>query len=224
MLFDHDSADSLRSRAEAVNRPPESDKEVPQQHEGHPGDALPPGTVPSSHDGKHHTKVQPQVVHRNVVIPPGRSFGLTVDEIAQFENDIENLAKYGGVRGVADILKVDPKKGIDGSFEDLVARARDFGENTYPVSKVKPFWRYIYEAVQDPTLMILIGCATVSLVVGLTTEDPKAGWYDGGGVCFAIILVLLVSSTSNYRQSLQFRALSAENQKIMVNVRITLRI
>ncbi|KAI5066196.1 hypothetical protein GOP47_0018820 [Adiantum capillus-veneris] len=218
MLFDHDSADSLRNRAEVINRAAASDKEVAQQHEGHPGDALPPGTVPSNHEAKHHTKIEPPVVHHNVVIPPGRSFGLTVEEIARFENDCENLAKYGGVRGVADILKVDPKKGIDGSLEDLVARARDFGENTYPVSKVKPFWKYIYEALQDPTLIILIGCATVSLTVGLTTEDPKAGWYDGGGVGFAIILVLLVSSTSNYRQSMQFRALTAENQKIMINV------
>lgn len=113
--------------------------------------------------------------------------------------------------------------------------------------------QYVWEALQDETLLILIACAIVSLVVGLTTEvyrqpvvlpqhylvaftlsmplskeedanymlsitglkatycgdcattraitdgaldasqDPKSGWYDGAGIAFAVICVVLVA-------------------------------
>ena len=73
-------------------------------------------------------------------VRPGRAFGITIEDIGKFDNNAENLTKFGGVEGIAKTLKVDPKKGIDATLEDLIARAQQFGENTYPVSKIKPFW------------------------------------------------------------------------------------
>ena len=44
------------------------------------------------------------------------------------------------------------------------------------------------------------------------------GWYDGAGIAFSILLVVFVTATSDYQQSLQFRNLDAEKKKIMIEV------
>ena len=44
------------------------------------------------------------------------------------------------------------------------------------------------------------------------------GWYDGAGIAFSILLVVFVTATSDYQQSLQFRDLDAEKKKIMIEV------
>jgi hypothetical protein len=54
---------------------------------------------------------------------------------------------------------------------------------------------FLYEAMKDTTLIILAVCAVVSLGVGLGTEGVEAGWYDGAGIVFAIVLVVLVTGS-----------------------------
>lgn len=49
--------------------------------------------------------------------------------------------------------------------------------------------------MKDTTLIILAVCAVVSLGVGLGTEGVEAGWYDGAGIVFAIVLVVLVTGS-----------------------------
>ena len=55
------------------------------------------------------------------------------------------------------------------------------------------------------TLWILAVCAVVSLIVGVLTEGIAEGWYDGVGILLSIALVVFVTATSDYRQSLQVR-------------------
>lgn len=61
-------------------------------------------------------------------------------------------------------------------------------------------------------------CAVVSIGVGLATEGWPKGMYDGAGILLSIILVVLVTAISDYRQSLQFRDLDKEKKKISVQV------
>ncbi|CAM6016725.1 unnamed protein product, partial [Sphagnum balticum] len=77
---------------------------------------------------------------------------------------------------------------------------------------------YLWEACQDQTLIILVVCAIVSLIVGLTTESLSTGWYDGGGITFAVVLVLMVSSVSEYKQAQKFQELNKQKRKILINV------
>ncbi|EFJ09492.1 hypothetical protein SELMODRAFT_129812 [Selaginella moellendorffii] len=142
-------------------------------------------------------------------------FGITPAEIAKWEGNTEELEAYDGFDGIARALKIDPQKGIDATPVDIKARRDAFGPNTYPLKKRTPFYMYVWEALQDETLMILILCAIVSLAVGLTTE---ARWYDGGGICFAIVVCVMVASLSDYNQANQFQKLSAEKRKIYINV------
>ncbi|KAB2013075.1 hypothetical protein ES319_D09G132900v1 [Gossypium barbadense] len=77
---------------------------------------------------------------------------------------------------------------------------------------------FVWDALQDLTLIILMICAVVSIGVGLATEGWPKGMYDGAGILLSIILVVLVTAISDYRQSLQFRDLDREKKKISVQV------
>ncbi|KAI3416711.1 FPL domain-containing protein [Psidium guajava] len=46
----------------------------------------------------------------------------------------------------------------------------------------------------------------------------KEGWYDGGSVAFAVILVIVVTAISDYRESLQFQNLNEEKRNIHLEV------
>lgn len=155
--------------------------------------------------------------------PPQHSvgdFGVGLEQLASMSKDqnISALQQYGGVKGLSSLLKASPDKGISGDDADLLKRKNAFGTNTYPRKKGRSFWRFLWEAWQDLTLIILIVAAVVSLVLGIKTEGWSEGWYDGGSIAFAVLLVIVVTAVSDYRQSLQFQNLNAEKQNIQLEV------
>ncbi|KAH0452769.1 hypothetical protein IEQ34_017093 [Dendrobium chrysotoxum] len=142
------------------------------------------------------------------------------------------------VKGLSNLLKTNLDKGIVGSNTELLHRRNAFGANTYPQKKGRNFLVFLWEACQDLTLVILIVAAVISLVLGIKTEGVKEGWYDGGSIAFAVILVILVTvnvmnflfsqsmsfisffleATSDYKQSLQFQNLNEEKRNIHLEV------
>ncbi|KAF7089111.1 hypothetical protein CFC21_092149 [Triticum aestivum] len=134
------------------------------------------------------------------------------------DHNYSALQEYGGVKGLTNLLKTNPEKGIHGDEADLSCRANAFGANRYPRKKGKSFWVFLWEACKDLTLVILIVAAAISLVLGIATEGIKEGWYDGASIAFAVFLVILVTAVSDYKQSLQFQHLNEEKQNIQVEV------
>ncbi|KAF8389408.1 hypothetical protein HHK36_026103 [Tetracentron sinense] len=122
------------------------------------------------------------------------------------------------VKGLSDSLKTNLEKGIGGDDADLLKRRNAFGSNTYPRKKGRSFWMFLWEAWQDLTLIILMVAAAASLALGIKTEGIKEGWYDGGSIAFAVLLVIIVTAISDYRQSLQFQNLSEEKRNIHLEV------
>ena len=55
-------------------------------------------------------------------------------------------------------------------------------------------------------------------MVGIATEEWPRGAHDGLGIFASIFLVVFVTATSDYRQSLQFRDLDKEKKKISIQV------
>eukprot|EP00897_Mesotaenium_endlicherianum_P000664 jgi/Mesen1/10599/ME000086S10136 len=149
-----------------------------------------------------------------------KGFLLSLEDLVGLHDDsqMSALDTLGGVAGVARALRTSPENGINGMDDDLEKRKETFGTNTYPEKPVKGFWVFAWEACQDTTLIILMVCAVVSLISGMVTEDPAEGWYDGAGIGFAVILVILVTAVSDYRQSLQFRDLNKEKANIKLQV------
>lgn len=134
------------------------------------------------------------------------------------EHDVTALQQCGGVKGVSEKLKTNLDKGIDGDEVDLLKRKNAYGSNTYPRKKGRSFWRFVWEACCDTTLIILMVAAAASLALGIKTEGIKEGWYDGGSIALAVIIVIVVTAVSDYKQSLQFQNLNEEKQNIQIEV------
>ncbi|RZB90849.1 Calcium-transporting ATPase 8, plasma membrane-type isoform D [Glycine soja] len=77
---------------------------------------------------------------------------------------------------------------------------------------------FMWDACKDLTLVILMVAAAASLALGIKSEGIKEGWYDGGSIAFAVILVIVVTAISDYKQSLQFRDLNEEKRNIHLEV------
>ncbi|KAL2535031.1 putative calcium-transporting ATPase 11 [Abeliophyllum distichum] len=130
--------------------------------------------------------------------------------------DIKTLRKLKGVKGLSNRLNVSLDEGVKSS--DVHIRQNIFGSNVYTEKPSKSFWMFVWEALQDLTLIILMVCAVVSIGVGLATEGWPKGMYDGLGILFSVILVVMVTAVSDYKQSLQFKALDKEKKKIFIQV------
>ncbi|KAF8035514.1 hypothetical protein BT93_C1516 [Corymbia citriodora subsp. variegata] len=152
-------------------------------------------------------------------VPTG-DFGISGDQLVSMTGDQDHsaLEEYGGVEGLSNSLKTNLEKGVCGDNADLQARRDAFGSNTYPRKQGKSFWTFLWEAWQDLTLIILIIAAVASLVLGIKTEGIKQGWYNGVSISVAVILVIVITAISDYRQSLQFQDLNEEKRNIHMEV------
>nr|GMC61113.1 calcium-transporting ATPase 10, plasma membrane-type-like isoform X1 [Ipomoea batatas] len=151
---------------------------------------------------------------------PNSEYDISMEELVSIsrEHDLSTLQQYGGVRGVAEKLKTNLEKGILGDEAEILKRRSEFGSNTYPRKKGRSFWRFLWEACRDTTLIILMVAAAASLALGIKTEGIKEGWYDGGSIALAVIIVIVVTAVSDYKQSLQFQSLNDEKQNIQLEV------
>ncbi|KAL9992561.1 putative P-type Ca(2+) transporter [Helianthus debilis subsp. tardiflorus] len=147
-------------------------------------------------------------------------FGISADDacfIVESHNP-EKLTRHGGVDGLAAKLKTCTTNGLAMDDKELTCRQQLFGTNEFTEREQRSFWVFVYEALQDMTLMVLAVCAFVSLIVGIATEGWPTGAHDGLGIVASILLVVFVTATSDYRQSLQFKDLDKEKKKISIQV------
>lgn len=145
-------------------------------------------------------------------------FDIEPDELASIvrSHNSKALVSHGGVDGCATKISVSLKDGISAS--DLPLRQKVYGLNKFVEKRSRPFWMFVWDALQDLTLIILMVCAAVSIGVGIATEGWPKGMYDGLGVILCIFLVVFVTAISDYKQSLQFKDLDKEKKNIIVQV------
>ncbi|KAH9602475.1 hypothetical protein KSS87_007978 [Heliosperma pusillum] len=146
------------------------------------------------------------------------NFEVEADVVASIVRgrDSNGLSTLGGIEGIASKISSSLEDGILSS--DAPLRQKVYGFNVYTEKPLKGFWTFVWEALQDLTLIILMISAVVSLGIGVATEGWTKGVYDGIGILLCIFLVVMVSAVSNYNQSLQFRDLDKEKKKIYVQV------
>jgi calcium-translocating P-type ATPase len=125
------------------------------------------------------------------------------------EENRRHLDELGGVDALVKLLGTDPAKGLSHS---AVPRLREkFGMNKFPERPMAGFFELFFEAFQDPTLMILIAAAVVSLVIGIISHGAD-GWVEGTAILIAVLCVATVSAGNDYTKELQFRALESSSQ------------
>ena len=119
--------------------------------------------------------------------------------------DLETIKEYEGPEGIMEKLKTDPKIGIT----SLDNRENDFGSNKVFIEPVPPFCSYVYEALEDLMVRILIVAAVVQIILGVTLgEDPSKDWIDGLSIIIAVLVVTLVGSITNYQKETKFHELN----------------
>lgn len=123
---------------------------------------------------------------------------------------------HGGVDGILTKVSVSVDEGVRSN--SIPIRQNVYGLNCYTEKPPRSFLVFVWEALQDLTLIILMVCAVVSIGVGIATEGWPTGMYDGVGILISIELVVLVTAISDYRQSMQFKDLDREKKKIFIQV------
>ncbi|OIW07720.1 hypothetical protein TanjilG_11847 [Lupinus angustifolius] len=143
----------------------------------------------------------------------------TLTSIVQDKN-LDSLGKLGGVKGLASALGTNVEQGIkdDNIANDIACRHEVFGSNTYPKPPSRSFFYFLVEALKDPTILILLACAALSLGFGIKENGIEEGWYDGGSIFIAVFIVIAVSCISNFRQNRQFDKLSEASNDIQIVV------
>ncbi|KMT19120.1 hypothetical protein BVRB_1g015170 [Beta vulgaris subsp. vulgaris] len=147
-------------------------------------------------------------------------FEICADELGSIVEgrNTKKLKAHGGVEGLTKKLSTSTMSGISTSEQLVNQRKEIYGVNRFIESPPKGFLVFVWEALQDMTLMILGVCAIVSLFVGILIEGWPKGAHDGLGIVASIFLVVFVTATSDYRQSLQFKDLDKEKKKITIQV------
>lgn len=134
----------------------------------------------------------------------------------------ELLEKYGGLKGIADALKVDVNKGLPQQKPDepnqFTDREAVFGRNVLPETKSKSLLELMWIALHDKIMIILSIAAIVSLSVGLYEDfgpnadpnEPKVHWIEGVAILISVFIVITAGSINDYQKEKQFRALNAK--------------
>ncbi|MBA0571483.1 hypothetical protein Golob_005055 [Gossypium lobatum] len=145
-------------------------------------------------------------------------FHIGADELASIvrSHDMSSFEEHGGVEGLAKKVSVSLTNGVVPT--DISFRQNIYGNNKFDEKPARSFWMFVWEALHDLTLIILIVCAVVSIGVGVATEGWPGGLYDGLGIVLCIFLVVFVTAISDYKQSLQFKDLDKEKKNILVQV------
>ena len=135
--------------------------------------------------------------------------------------DLENLMGKYKERGsdFADLryfekktvlqLVQDLKSDIEIGLTNLEDREEAFGSNKVFVEPVPHFCNYVWEALKDLMVRILIVAAIVSIVLGCTfSDDPSKDWIDGVSIVIAVLVVVLVGSVTDYQKEKKFHELN----------------
>ena len=123
-----------------------------------------------------------------------------------FYKDIEKIKELGGSEGIMEKLKTELKIGI----RSIDNRENDFGSNKVFIEPVPPFCSYVFEALEDLMIRILIAAAVIQIILGATlSQDPSKDWIDGFSIIIAVLVVTLVGSVTNYQKETKFHELNA---------------
>ena len=126
--------------------------------------------------------------------------------------DYQDL-KYFDSKPVSKLLselKTDIEKGIT----SLEGREEIFGSNKVFTEPVRHFCYFVWDALGDLMVRILIVAAIVSIVLGVAfSEDKSKDWIDGVSIVVAVLVVVLVGSITDYQKELKFHELNEEQEK-----------
>ena len=121
--------------------------------------------------------------------------------------DYQDL-KYFETKSIAELLS-ELNTNSENGISSLEGREEHFGSNKVFVEPVPPFCSYVWEALKDLMVRILIVAAIVSIVLGVAfSDEPSKDWIDGFSIVIAVLVVVLVGSITDYQKEQKFHELN----------------
>ena len=157
-------------------------------------------------------------------------FGITKEEINQIfelyfsrklDEDIENVKSLGGTEAFSKKLKTNLSEGLDNyNNSDLDLRVKEFDDNKREFEEMPHFCSFVWDALGDTVLIILIISAIVQIAIGASplSENPRKDWIDGLAIVFAIIVVVATTSITNYSKEKKFKEMTKTS--IQMNAKV----
>lgn len=151
------------------------------------------------------------------------SFGLSIFDIAElikkydfrnFIEELEEIEKMGATDGIIKMLKTNLTTGLNENDEkDFAERKEIFGSNLIEQDEVPHFCWFVWEALGDFMLRILIITASVQIALGASplATNPQRDWIEGLAMIVAILVVVTVGSCVNYLKETKFAELNDRN-------------
>ena len=153
-----------------------------------------------------------------------KSFEIEPNELQKIVSNYKSRTQledlnYFNQNNISDILsklKTDPEKGIS-STEN---RKKFFGTNKLFIKPLPNYCYFVWKAMNNLMIIILITSAIVSIVLGaIISENKKKDWVDGLSIVIAIFIVVLVSSITQYTKEKKFRELNkSQNERTKYKV------
>ena len=123
-------------------------------------------------------------------------------------NDFKDLKYFEEEKSVNQLIE-ELKTNTETGLDSLEGREEAFGSNKVFVEPVPHFCTYVWEALKDLMVRILIVAAIVSIVLGCTfSDDPSKDWIDGVSILIAVLVVVLVGSITDYQKEQKFHELN----------------
>jgi len=147
------------------------------------------------------------------------SFEISCDELTQFhkESGVELLKETGGVKAIAQKLKVDLEAGVKSS--DCAARIKFFGKNRIPEKPPKSYLAFFWDACQDSTIQLLCACAVISIIIAVTIQkDEELAWLEGTCILCTVLLVCNIQAYQDWSKERSFNRLNADVQHVMIPI------
>ncbi|KAF6144830.1 hypothetical protein GIB67_038929 [Kingdonia uniflora] len=144
-------------------------------------------------------------------------FGIDLNDVAAIvqKRDNKTLSTFK-VEGIAGNLFVLFEKGVETS--ELPKREEIYGNGHFIGKLPKCFWVFVWEALQELTLIILFVCAIIFIGLCISVEGWPSGMYNGLEIIHCLFLVIAITAVSDYNQYMQFKDLDREKKNIFVKV------
>ena len=98
------------------------------------------------------------------------------------------LAELGGPQGLAEKLHSSLERGLSNKQETLDEQKKVYGDNTLPEPVSHTLLEFVWEALQDKTLIVLMVAAATEIVIGIykmVSSNDTLALIDGGAIVVA---------------------------------------
>lgn len=149
-------------------------------------------------------------------------YGVTLRQLRELmecrgQEGVGKVSEFGGVKKLCENLYTTPNDGLSGNVSDTKHRRETFGSNTIPPKPPKTFFRLVWEALQDVTLIILEVAALISLGLSFyhpsnegndqPEEEEHYAWIEGLAILISVFVVVIVTAFNDWSKERQFRGL-----------------